>query len=135
MTRYFPHWAKTPAPFYSLWQISLLCFTSFSLFLVSDSFIHLTAHIEEKMNSPWAKARVSGLLDMIWHNYRRCSLMYRLTATRQRCYYLENTHPPKNYPPTKTLPTPDTLFLSPGLVPPFNLCHYFRPHYRLASSG
>jgi hypothetical protein len=53
----------------------------------------------------------------------------------RRCLlFRQNTHPPKSYLPTKTLPAPDTLFLSPDSFP-LSASVPLQPHYRLASSG
>ena len=64
---------------------------------------------------------------MIWHNYRRCSLMYRRTTSSLTLPqpFRQNTHPPKSYLPTKTPRAPDTLFLSPETGSPFEPLHHF----------
>jgi len=73
--------------------------------------------------SPWAKAQGFRSADMIWLNYRRCSLTYR----RMTCSSIFPTVSAK-YPsaqklsPHRNSSNSGYSFLITRLVPPFNLC-------------
>ena len=60
---------------------------------------------------------------MIWHNYRRCSLMYRRTTSSSTLPTVSAKYPSaQKLSPHKNSSSSGYSFLITRLVPPFNLC-------------
>jgi hypothetical protein len=73
--------------------------------------------------TPWAKAQGFRSTDMIWHNYRRCSLMYRRTTSSSTFPTVSAKYPSaQKLSPHKNSSSSGYSFLITRLVPPFNLC-------------
>ena len=73
--------------------------------------------------TPRAKARGFRTTDMIWHNYRRCSLMYRRTTSSSTLPTVSAKYPSaQKLSPHKNSSSSGYSFLITRLVPPFSLC-------------
>ena len=73
--------------------------------------------------SPWAKAQGFRSADMIWLNYRRCSLTYRRMTCSSTFPTVSAKYPSaQKLSPQRNSSNSGYSFLITRLVPPFNLC-------------
>ncbi len=85
--------------------------------------IRISTRLMVNEPTPWAKAQGFRSTDMIWHNYRRCSLMYRRTTSSSTLPTVSAKYPSaQKLSPHKNSSNSGYSFLITRLVPPFNLC-------------
>jgi hypothetical protein len=77
--------------------------------------------------TPWAKAQGFRSTDMIWHNYRRCSLMYRRTTSSSTLPTVSAKYPSaQKLSPHKNSSSSGYSFLITRLVPPLQPLYHLR---------